>query len=159
VRNPFDLATSDVVRGFPSLTDLLNRPAFLTRPVKTRVGGETYVDTDATVTSYRNVHWPIETGTLIRYAHLLPSTSLARTIGTYLAIAVGFKVGDQFEVLGTEYDSRSNELTAGVPFPLLLEETRIPSDTGVVLRVTQYSWPAVYLLESDVETFLGYEGA
>lgn len=115
---------------------------------------------DSVVTFYRNVHWPIEPGSVVRAARLLPSTTLAANAERpgWITVALGLRAGPRFDVLGTEYDSREHALFEGVPFELTAEESNIPQESGVVLRVQQGGWPAPSLAESDVETFLGFEG-
>jgi hypothetical protein len=170
--NPaFDLLGRNIT-DLETLLALLNRDEARTRTVTTRIGDQTRIAYDRylwfqgpplsdPVTAFYAIHYPFEGGTIFRRAQMIPATDLARTTGAlgYITVAVGIRSADKFDVLGTEFDSRTRALSEGVVFTLAEEDVRIPDGAGLAVRVVQGGWPAATLEESMVETFLGYVGA
>ncbi len=158
----FDLNPTDP-SAFATLLDLLNRDAFRTFSVRTRIDLQTWQGSGSTLqetTRYLDVHWPVDDGAVLRAVQMHPSFAISR--GSQRAwrvrIAVGLKSGSSFDLLGSEYDSRAADLVDGVAFDLVTREERIPTGSGAVIRVRQVGWPAASVAGLSVESHVGYDG-
>ena len=115
-------------------------------------------------TSYLLATWPIDEGTILRRARLVPGGNLTRLAGdAYVRVATGLRRREtsglsSFELLGSEFDSREDSLKEMEPIDLVSDETAVASDAGLFVRVIQTGWPAVSLADAFVESTLGYEG-
>lgn len=120
-----------------------------------------------TNTSYLHAHAPIEGGTLLRRARLMPMSDLVRTSASTrdasIRVACGLRSRTAagavtFEALGREFDSRVHDLKAGLPFDLVTDEAAVATSSSLAVRVIQTGWPAMALGDAAVEWTLGYEG-
>lgn len=158
----FTAASRDPVRDIQTLQTLLNRDAFRTQHIVTPV--DTLRTAEYVPTYYTSVHSPFEDGEVIRRAQfMIPTDYRITTGGAWITVALGLQsLGKQdeitFRLLGTEWDTRLHSYRVGVPFTLLREETKIPSGSGVVLRVKRLDFTATPLVGAVVETSIGYQG-
>jgi len=153
----FNVATRDPVRDIQSLQNILNRDAFRTQHIVTTV--DAYRTGEMFPTYYSDVHWPFEDGEVLRRARFLVPTDyrVSRT-GSWITVAVGIRAAGTFRVLGTAWDSRLHSYVVGAPFTLVSEETKIPQDSGVCVRVMRAHFPVTPLVGAVVETSIGYQG-
>lgn len=151
-----------VAQTLPVLIDQMNRAAARTRSVVTRLSEAVWNASQLPLVStfYLPVRYQVEDGEILRYAHLIPSTTVAyaKASATYATVAVGVRRGAKFDSYGKVYDSRSFSLTEGVPLPLVESDVKIAIGSGLAVRVVFVGSPIPALVGSAVETFFGYEG-
>lgn len=161
MRLAYDVPGTNPEIDLPATIELLNRESARTTVAMVTIGDASNFANPATTTvRYRNARWPNGPGTVLLSATLHPAATLAhvRQAPWYVKIAVGLRNGPRFDVLGSEYDSRTSDISEGVPFRLVTKESRIPTNSGVVVRVTYGGWPMAFYADCDVEVALGFEG-
>ena len=148
----------DPVRDLQTLQALLNRDAFRTQHILTPV--DPYRSGEMRPTYYADVHWPFEDGEIVRRARLLvPDDYRISRTGPWVTVALGIRAAGTFRLIGTEWDTRIHAYEVGTPFTLVREETKIPVDSGVVVRIMRANFPSTPLRGAVVETSIGYQGA
>lgn len=161
MRPAFDLNATDP-SAFQTLLDMLNRAGFLSHSAVARIDLQTWQQTDAVRedTRYISLHWPMDSGFVLRSVRLHPSFDLPHSTSrsSRFRIAAGIRRGSSFDVLGTEFDSRAHDLVEGVARDLVTREAAVPVLSGVAVRVTQVGWPPASVGGLDVEAVFGFQG-
>lgn len=152
----YNLDPRDLARSFPDLLSLLNAAAARSYQTATAVPLPQVITTDETM--YLGVLTPIEEGTTLRAARLIPSEDYrVSPTGAPLTIGVGIRTNGRFELLGREWQTRSHSLKVGTPFDLVTDEQRMEVGQGLVVRVSRQGWPVAWPKNATVETTFGYD--